>query len=133
MTDDFEMNQEYFDSDDFLQEPFMLACAAEMNRDKTLVMNPSRMARVAKAYKLIEDIIAAEDLEATVRVSISSITRKNIGISVRADSLSGRTRQEVDKFRDVLALCDGYLVMPGEDNVMLNLTFRNVMVEVKTN
>ena len=130
MTDDFEIDKEYFDSDEFLQEPFMVACAAEMNRDKTLIMNPARMAKVTRAHKLIEEIIAREALDATIDVSITPLTRKNIRMVVRTDSMSGSSRKEIDIFREVLSLCDSYLILPGNDDLLLSMTFRNVMMEI---
>lgn len=130
MTSDFDL-EEYFDSDAFLEQPFMQAFRREMERDKTLVSNPVQITKMGKAYRLIQQIIDKEMIDAKIEIEREELTHTDASIVVYVDSLEGsKELQTTRMLQMVLDLCDGYLILPTSDErIKIDLTFHNIMIE----
>lgn len=131
----YEMMEEYFDSDEFLEEPWMQELKKEFEREKTVVLNIGRIKEVMEAKKLIEEIIKMEGIDGEIEYCSDDIQQGIVALNVIADEWefsNSKYRQTRALFRQVIDLADGMLIMPRTDGRLnVDFTFNRVSVELK--
>ncbi len=131
----YEMMEEYFDSDEFLDEPWMQEFKAEFERGKAAILNVKRLKEVIEAKGLIEKIIEVEGIDGEVEYQSDNIQQGIVALYVIADEWefsNAKYRQTRSLFRKVVDLADGMLIMPRTDGRLnIDFTFHRVAVELK--
>ncbi len=131
----YEMMEEYFDSDEFLDEPWMQEFKAEFERGKAAILNVKRLKEVIEAKGLIEKIIEVEGIDGEVEYQSDNIQQGIVALYVIADEWefsNAKYRQTRSLFRKVVDLADGMLIMPRTDGRLnIDFTFHHVAVELK--
>ena len=136
MDEQFELSREemmeFFDSDEFLEQPYMQMFRREMERKKMLVSNPVQIVKMDKAYQIIKQIIEKEMIDADISIEREELTHTTAAVVVYANALEGsKGNRTIQAIQTVLDLCDCYLILPAvNDRIMIEFTFHNIMTEV---
>lgn len=128
MSDNYELEQElgeweeYFDSDGFLEEPWMQMMSKEMKRKKTLIIVPRRIKQFARAVELVKEIVSIEKIEADIayNLDMASVFPCDARIEMTADTVeSGKESKK--QVQELLDIADDFVCM-ARKNGRINVT-----------
>ena len=122
---------EFIDSDEFLEHEVVQKLKSISERDKSLVLNPVKAVKMAKAEKLLREIDKAEHLYADFEIAIDQLLHMTGAVCIYLDAFSTSPKKKtLDKFREALDLSDGVLIMSHKDGrVSIELSFHELMLE----
>lgn len=140
MSDNYDWEQEleewaeYFDSDVFLEEPWVQELAREFEREKVLFPNPKRLREVEAAWSLAKTIVAAERLEGELGLSHCEAQPGTAIITLTMRRYEWLTcgMAAMPMLRQLMRLCDGFTIYPYKtEQMVVLLEFKGALIEVK--
>ncbi len=140
MSDNYDREQElaewaeHFDSDTFLEEPWVQELAREFEREKVLIPNPKRIREVEAAWNLIKTIVAAEQLDGKLELSHCDVQPGTAIITLTTGQYEWLTcgMTTMPKLRQMLDLCNGFTIYPRKtEQMVVLLEFNGVFAEIK--